>query len=230
MMPIYIGLGVIVVLIFAGFGISNYMQNKAHNDAYAFDTATPTPGPARTSKPVQLSAGENLGKTGFFPKGDFKRNVSTDTAQGGRGQEVDGIPCETNEAVQLHIHSQLAIFVHGVLVQVPEAIGIVPIPPNSGCLYWIHTHDASGVIHVEAGSVGAPNGGPYTLGMFFDIWGETLSRTQIGPYKGPVTAFVNSEPYDGDLRAIPLRSHQRIVLEVGKPVVPPPVYLVPAGD
>jgi hypothetical protein len=230
MMPIYLGLAVVVILIFAGFGITNFLQNKARSDAYAFATNTPTPGPSPTAKPIQLTAGESIGKAGAFPTGDFKRNISTDQAGGGHGQDVDGIPCQTNEGVQLHIHSQLSIFVHGKLVQIPEAIGIVPIPPQSGCLYWIHTHDNSGVIHVESGSVSAPGGGPYTLGMFFDIWGEPLSSNQVGPFKGPVTAYVNSQPYTGDLRAIPLRSHQRITLEVGQPVVPPPTYLLPPGD
>jgi hypothetical protein len=230
MMPIYIGLAVVVILIFAGFGITNFVQNKARSDAYAFATNTPTPGPGKTPKPIQLAPTEAVGEPGAFPKGDFKRNIPTDTAQGGHGQDVDGIPCQTSEGVQLHVHSHLAIYVHGKLIQVPEAIGVQPIPPNSGCLYWIHTHDNSGVIHVESGSVQSPNGGAYTLGNFFDIWGEPLTNDQIGPYKGPVTAFVNSQPYSGDLKAIPLRSHQRIVLEVGKPVVPPPVYLLPPGD
>jgi hypothetical protein len=230
MMPVYLGLAVVIILVFAGFGITNFVQNKARSDAFAFASSTPTPGPSPTTKPIQLKIAQNVGKPIGFAKGDFKNNVPTDTAQGGRGQDVDGIPCQTNEGVQLHIHSHLAIIVHGELVQIPQAIGVQPIPPNGGCLYWIHTHDNSGVIHVESGSVQAPNGGPYTLGMFFDIWGQTLSRDQIGPFKGPVTAYVNSQPYEGDLRAIPLRSHQRIVLEVGKPVVPPPVYLLPAGD
>lgn len=230
MMPIYLGLAAVVILVFAGFGITNFVQNKARADAMAFATNTPTPGPSPTTKPIQLAIAQAVGTPGAFPKGDFKRNLPTDTAQGGHGQDVDGIPCQTNEGVQLHIHSHLAILVNGKLQQIPEAIGVQPIPPNSGCLYWIHTHDASGVLHVESGSVSAPNGGPYTLGMFFDIWGEQVSRDQVGPFKGTVTAFVNSQPYDGDLRAIPLRSHQRITLEVGQPVVPPPVYLLPAGD
>jgi hypothetical protein len=230
MMPIYIGFAVIVILVFAGFGITNFVQNKARSDAWAFATNTPTPGPSPSGKPIQLAAGQSVGKAGAFPKGDFKHNLPTDTAQGGRGQDVDNIPCQANEGVQLHIHAHLAIFVHGKQVQIPEAIGVTPIPPNSGCLYWIHTHDNSGVIHVEAGSITSPNGGPYTLGDFFDIWGETLSRNQIGQFKGQVTAYVNGSLYEGDLREIPLRSHQRIVLEVGQPVVPPPVYLLPPGD
>jgi len=45
-----------------------------------------------------------------------------------------------------------------------------------------------------------------------------------------VSAYVNGSPYNGDLRSIPLVSHQQIVLEVGKPVVPPPNYVFPPND
>jgi hypothetical protein len=229
MVPIYIGFALIVVLVFAGFGISNWIQNHARAQALAFDVSTPSPGPSPTTKPVQIANLQKIGKAIGFPVPDLQKGKPADTAQGGQGQDVDGIPCQTSEAVQLHIHSQLSLFDNGTQVQIPAFIGMAPTP-QGGCLYWIHTHDASGVIHVEAGDVSAPNGGPYTLGMFFDIWGQPLSRTQIGPFKGAVTAFVNGQPYDGDLRAIPLRSHQLIALEVGTPIVKPPHYLLPAGD
>lgn len=229
MVPIYIGFAVVVALIFAGFGISNWIQNNARAKAVAFDVSTPTPGPQPTKKPMQLQNLQVVGKPIGFAKANFQQNKPADTAQGGRGQNVDGIPCETSEGVVLHIHSQLSIFYKGTQVQIPALIGMAP-SAQGGCLYWIHTHDASGVIHVEAGSVTAPNGGPYTLGLFFDIWGEQLAADHVGPFKGPVTAFVNGQPYSGDLRSIPLRSHQLITLEVGKPIVPPPNYLLPPGD
>jgi hypothetical protein len=229
MTPIYLGLAVVIVLVFAGFGITNWWQNRQRAQAIAFETSTPTPGPTPSSKPIQLKNLQPIGKATGFPKPDLQHGRPADTAQGGIGQPVDGIPCATSEAVQLHIHSHLAIFYRGKAVQVPPFLGMAPTP-QGGCLYWIHTHDASGVIHVEAGSVTAPNGGPYTLGMLFDIWGEPLSRNQVGPFTGPVTAFVNRQPYDGDLRAIPLRSHEQIALEVGTPIVPPPNYLLPPGD
>jgi hypothetical protein len=103
--------------------------------------------------------------------------------------------------------------------------------PGGGCLYWIHTHDASGIIHIEAPAVTPPTGGDhYTLGMFFDIWGEPLTRDNVAGLKGPVTAFVNGAKYDGELKDIPLLSHQQVVLEVGTPVVPPPNYVMPPND
>jgi hypothetical protein len=235
MVPIYVGFAVIIALVFAGFAISNFITNHARAKALAFDYSTPSPGPQPTTKPIQLRdpLPQAIGKPIFgLPTPDPKKGILSDSRTGGQGQPVDGIPCATTEAVAIHVHSHLAILVNGAPLQVPPYIGIVlqPTSETGSCLYWLHTHDASGVIHVEAGSPSAPNGGPYTLGMFFDIWGQPLSRTQVGPFKGKVTAFVNSQPYSGDLTAIPLRSHQRVVLEVGQPVVPPPTYLLPKGD
>jgi hypothetical protein len=229
MMPIYLGFAILIVLVFAGFGITNWVQNRQRAQAIAFEMSTPSPGPKPTPKPIPIKNLQPIGKATGFPKPDMQHGRPADTAQGGIGQPVDGIPCATSEGVQLHIHSQLSIFYHGTQVQVPAFLGMAPTQ-QGGCLYWIHTHDASGIIHVEAGSVTAPNGGPYTLGMLFDIWGEPLSRNQVGPFTGPVTAFVNGARYDGDLHTIPLRSHALIALEVGTPTVPPPNYTFPLGD
>jgi len=126
----------------------------------------------------------------------------------------------------------LALFIDAKQVQIPQGIGFGLQSPQSpqGCLYWLHTHDASGIIHIEAPQIEAPAGGPFTLGMLFDVWGQPLTDSNIAGAKGPVTAFVNGAKYDGDLRAIPLHSHTEITLEVGTPVVPPPYYTFPPND
>ncbi len=229
MLPIYIGFAVVIALVFIGFGISNWIANHARQQAIAFDTSTPTPGPSPTSKPIQIKDLKPIGQPTGFPVPDLRKNIIPDTATGGRGQAVDGIPCQSMEVGVLHIHSHLSIFYNGKAVQVPGFIGMTPTP-TGGCLYWIHTHGPDGIIHVEAGDVSAPNGGPFTLGTFFHIWGQPLSKNEVGPFKAPVTAFVNGVPYDGDPNAIPLRAHQRITLEVGNPVVPPPNYKLPPND
>jgi len=229
MVPIYIGLGVVIVLVFAGFGIMTAIQNSARNAQLSFVTSTPTPGPRPSTKPIQLADRGVVGKR-VFPTPDPRHGFIGDSAAGGRSLPVDSIPCETSEAAVLHVHSHLTIFDRGVQVQIPAFLGMASQSPTQGCLYWIHTHDYSGIIHIEAGSVISPSGGNYTLGNFFDIWGQPLSRTQVGPFKGPVTAFVNGAKYDGDLASIPLRAHQQIVLDVGTPVVPPPNYIFPLGD
>ncbi len=220
MRPVYIGVAVALgalILVFLGY---NWFQNREVAQA----NATPTPGPNASAKPVQLADGKALGAKGFIFKGKYPI-----TPQGGHGQAVDGIGCGAMEYATLHVHSHLAIFYNGKQIQVPQYVGFAPNLAG-GCLYWVHTHDGSGIIHIESPSISPPQGGPYTLGMFFDIWGQPLSSGGVGTFDGPVTAYVNGAKYDGDPRAIELHSHQQIVLEVGTPVVPPPNYLFPPGD
>ncbi len=172
--------------------------------------------------PIQLEPGQVVGKP-TFPDGD--------TEQGGRGQEVSGIPCGT-DTVGYHVHAHLSLFVQGEQLAIPIAIGTVdPIITNgprfvvaARCFYWLHTHDASGVVHVEA-----PAAREFTLGQFFDVWGEPLSATNVAGYEGALTVYVNGARYTGDPRAIPLDAHAQITLEVGTPVVAPPTYTFPAG-
>ena len=211
MVTLYIGLAIALVLIFAVFGGIRLKQN--HDIAVA--NATPTPGPNASEKPINLANTLQIGKPSFPPG---------NTKGGGFGSPVDGIECATMEQQVFHIHTQLSLFVKGKQIEIPRFIGMVP-NANGGCLYWLHTHDASGVIHVES-----PEIRDFTLGNFFHVWGEDLSRTQVGPYSGPVTAYVNGGKYDGDLSAIPLRSHQEITLEVGMPLVTPPNYTFPPNE
>jgi hypothetical protein len=219
MMPIYLGAAVLILAVIVIFLGMKWQQSRAQQAAMA----TPSPGPNASAKPISLADGGSLGSK-HFPQGN--------TLTGGNGQAVDGITCLTQEGATLHVHSHVALFDHGKQIQMPRFIGFAANPqlPGGGCLYWIHTHDASGIIHVEAPDLSPPGGGPYTLGMLFDIWGQPLSANEIAGFKGPVTAFVNGAKYDGDLRAIPLMSHQEITLEVGSPVVPPPNYAFPPND
>lgn len=217
MPPIYIGIGVVVVLIILAFVGFNWWQNRTVQQAYA----TPSPGANASEKPIQLANGESLGTK-------FDKDKYPDTLQGGRGQTLDGVGCGTMEYGTFHVHTHLALFYNGKQMQIPQFIGFAPNLAG-GCLYWIHTHDPSGIIHIEAPDVEPPQGGQYTLGMLFDIWGKPLERTNVAGFSGPVTAYVNGTKYDGDLRAIPLGAHQEIVLEVGTPSVPPPNYTFPAG-
>ncbi len=69
----------------------------------------------------------------------------------------------------------------------------------------------------------------FTLGDFFDIWGQPLSKTQVGPARGPVTAIYNGRVYLGNPRDIPLEKHAQIQLQVGKPLVAPVSITFPGG-
>jgi hypothetical protein len=150
------------------------------------------------------------------------------------GQQIDGIGCLGSEQTLFHIHAHLTIFVNGVPRQVPAGIGI---PGASGqntpqglfissgnCFYWLHTHAADGIIHIES-----PVHRAYTLGNFFDEWGQPLGLAQVGPAKGRVTALYNGQLYRGNPSNIPLTAHAQIQLEVGTPLVGPESITWPSG-
>jgi hypothetical protein len=155
-------------------------------------------------------------------------------ASGPGGATVDGIQCQRAEQVLFHIHAHLAVFVNGTARQVPYGIGIpgaqvspTPAGPYVGagsCFYWLHTHAADGIIHIES-----PISRTYTLGDFFDVWGQRLGPDQVGPSMGPVTALVNGRAYRGNPRKIPLIGHAQIQLEVGRPLLAPVSITFPAG-
>ena len=148
---------------------------------------------------------------------------------------IDGISC--GSPVQtFHIHSHLSIFHNGVQIADAVAIGIpgaVLTTMNGGpytnagtCFYNLHTHDSSGIIHIEAA---APTN--FTLGEVFDIWGEPLSTGNVAGFTGPMLVYVDTNEhvaaatvFSGDPRAIVLTNHQQITLEVGGPFVYPTFY------
>jgi hypothetical protein len=129
---------------------------------------------------------------------------------------VDGIRCDMAEGSVFHIHQHLALFDHGKPVLIPNDVGR---PLSGDCLFWIHTHSSDGLIHIES-----PTFRTFTLGEFFDIWGQPLSATRMGPAKvqrGQLHAFVSGLRYSGDVRKIELHAHSVIVLEAGPPYAVP---------
>jgi hypothetical protein len=148
------------------------------------------------------------------------------------GQTVDTIPCSGGEALTVHYHADMQIYVNGQLQSVPAGIGIVePDDPSSGphlasnggtaCLYYLHTHDASGIIHIES-----PTNVPYSLGNLFDIWGQHLSATQFMGNKVDATHKLVIVEYDaaghkttftGDPSKLQFAAHQTIVIQYNSP-------------
>jgi hypothetical protein len=155
-------------------------------------------------------------------------------AMAASGQPVDQISCQTNEQVLFHIHAHLAIFVNGKARQVPAAIGVPgaqaqetpngPFIAAGTCFYWLHTHAADGIIHTES-----PVQRTYTLGDFFDEWGQPLGPAQVGPATGRVVALYDGKVYQGNPRDIPLTAHAQIQLDIGTPLIAPQPVTFPAG-
>jgi hypothetical protein len=104
-----------------------------------------------------------------------------------------------------HIHSLVGVKVDGSLYAPPANIGITT------CMYWVHTHKADGIVHVEAPATVHP-----TLGDFLDIWGKTYPDDQLlvqardAIAAGEVT--VDDKPYTGDAAALVLADKMRIFL------------------
>jgi hypothetical protein len=74
-----------------------------------------------------------------------------------------------------HVHAALFVYVEGKQTTVPADIGI---DPQGRFLAALHTHDASGIVHMEA-----TKPYPFTLGEFINIWGVDFSDSQLGAYK-----------------------------------------------
>lgn len=129
-----------------------------------------------------------------------KTDNTVDTAYGA----IDGIPCETQEYSTFHIHAHLDVFVNGQHAIVPQNIGIM----DNKCLYWLHTHDTSGIMHIES-----PQEKNFTLGQFVDIWSATGSAS---PPSGDPTVFVNGQEVSTSLADTQLNPHDEIALVYGQ--------------
>lgn len=133
------------------------------------------------------------------------------------GLPIDGIRCDSMEGAVEHVHAHLQIFNRGRSVQVPADIGIMQV---AGCLYWLHTHATDGIIHIEAPTVRT-----FTLGQFFDVWGEDLNASAAGPAHArrgrTLRVTVNGRPWTRDPRLIPLRDREEIVIQNGPPYATP---------
>ena len=122
-----------------------------------------------------------------------------------------GLPALAQEGTALHIHQHLDLFVDGSRVTVPAAIGI---DENQGFISPLHTHDESGVIHVES-----PDVRTFTLGQFFAVWGLRLTPRCLGGYCAATSktlrVYVDGKRFSGDPRVLPLAEHEEIVVAYG---------------
>jgi hypothetical protein len=119
----------------------------------------------------------------------------------------------------LHEHAHLDVYVNGAKVAVPADIGF---GPNAQAA--LHTHDESGVLHLESNQADAT----FTLGEFFDIWGLKLTSSCIGGYcdagANTLRVFLDGKPYTGDPRSLRLADREEIVVAYGsRDQVPDPL-------
>ncbi|WP_165845488.1 hypothetical protein [Streptacidiphilus pinicola] len=170
------------------------------------------------------------------PTIDKNPNLLASTAHQAYGQDVDGVvKSNSMEQTVYHIHSHLQVFVDGKQTTIPYGMGIVPplqlqqqqdgtpFVAGGSKFYFLHTHDESGIIHVES-----PTEQQYNLGNLFDLWGQALTSSNIAGHQGQLTVFVDGKPYTGDPRAIQFKNLEKIQIDVGQ-VVPYKDWTWPSG-
>jgi NAD(P)-dependent dehydrogenase (short-subunit alcohol dehydrogenase family) len=122
-----------------------------------------------------------------------------------------GLPMLRREGNVEHIHTHLDVLVNGAPVTVPANIGI---DMSRRAISPLHTHDASGVIHIES-----PVRRPFSLGEFFSEWLVSLSADNTGGLRAGdgkvVRVFVNGAQQGGNPGAIMLRTHDEVAVVYG---------------
>jgi hypothetical protein len=145
--------------------------------------------------------------------------------------EAIGLPALASQGTLLHIHQHLDLYVAGQPITIPANIGIAETA--SGVLFSpIHTHDTSGIIHVES-----PTVRPFTLGEFFDVWGVRFTSDCIGGNcnggDARLRVYVDGDLATRDVAEIRLTSHEEIAVTFGtRAQLPSPIpsgYTFPIG-
>ncbi|WP_459549798.1 hypothetical protein [Nocardia sp. X0981] len=139
-----------------------------------------------------------------------------------------GLSLSATIMTTFHYHAHLDVIVYGQPVTVPALIGIDDERKMGSPL---HTHDETGIIHIESGE-----DIPFTLGQFFTEWGKPLTSDRVGPIRltpfEAVHLYVNGVRFPGDPASYRFAPYDQIALVVGTVWMDPAVparYEFPEG-
>jgi len=173
----------------------------------------PVPAPGDpTMPPVQITLAP--GYTALSATVTFSQANWPEWSHAGRAS-VDGVSCARTE--DYHRHALVSIYRNGTRLALPTSIG------RAACHYELHTHDGSGVVHIEADSPKT-----FTLGQFFALWGQPLGATAVAGLPGmPAYYVVDNEKirhFTGDPGTITLDPHREVLIVTGTPPAQVPRY------
>ena len=115
------------------------------------------------------------------------------------------------EGTTMHEHAVVQVFVHGKKESVPTDIGI---NPAKGTIQSIHTHDDTGLVHLESSQ-----SREFTLSDFFGVWGVRFTPSCLGAYcndgDNRLQVFVDGEEVTDSLQDVQLDDQTVIVVTYG---------------
>jgi len=116
---------------------------------------------------------------------------------------ISGITCDKVEHLVYHNHTKLVIKIQNETQNIPAGIGIIP----NDCIFWLHTHDDSGIIHVES-----PIKTAFSLDQFLKVWDIFDNSSFIENFsKNNMTANVSMITENGSQSK--LDNYKNIILE-----------------
>jgi hypothetical protein len=128
-----------------------------------------------------------------------------------------GLPMLGHEMLEVHYHAHIDLMVRGAGVRIPAGVGIDTTQQKISPL---HTHDVTGIVHIESGE-----DIPFTLGQFFTEWGQPLDASRVGPVavaEGErLRVYRDGKEIPGDPAAIPFTRHGAFYLWIGPAGSPP---------
>jgi hypothetical protein len=180
--------------------------NKKANDSIGISDA---PAPAGPPSPTTTAAGDT-GST--VPGRRIAAPWSAPTSNVANLIRRAGLDVLTAEGNLVHYHSHLDVFVNGAPAPVPADIGI---DRDKSLISPLHTHDQSGIIHVES-----DKDMTFHLGELFVQWDVRLDSTCVGSYCAaatPVAYYVDGTKVTSDPTRIEFARHREIAIVIGTP-------------
>lgn len=128
-------------------------------------------------------------------------------------KSIGGIECDKTEHLVFHNHTKLVVKIQNMTQNIPGGLGILP----NNCIFRLHTHDESGVIHIES-----PFRQTYTLGQFLTMWkafdnSSFINNLPAVTSNNTINVFNNGIAVDQssiDFNDIPLKDNSIITMDI----------------
>lgn len=139
---------------------------------------------------------------------------------------IAGMHCEATPGSAEHLETYVELYANDQQQTIPTGIGI---DTAAKCSYPLTVQPGQANVITTQSSTKTS----YTLGQFFDVWGQPLSGTQVAQHAATGGGNVTVEMWDaqgtfssyhGDPRTIPLSNHETIAILVDSPNAHPLPY------